>query len=182
MLIKSLKETELARDEFQGELQSAIAVAAQTTDILDTTEENTGILCQNLATLSLQLTEMQAQLSTEKRGRLQLEQTMEIQLRADHDAANILVPAVNVSATLLQDVSLLGQQTVEALAWALKEKSSRCKLEQLLWAAQQRLCLLEQGLVESNQTVENAVEECVGLSSQVRQLLIEKINLEEQVK
>ncbi len=159
-----------------------MALAVQTTDVLSSAEVNTGILCENLASLGLQMTEMQAHLSAEKRGRLQLEQTLETQLRVDKEAASILVPAVNVSATLLQDISLLGQHTVDAMAWALKERSSRCKLEQLLWAAQQRVCLLEQGLVESNQTVDSAVEECVGLSSQVRLLSLEKLNLEQEVK
>ena len=182
MLIKSLKASESARDKFQGELNSAVAMAVQSTDVLSSAEESAEILWENLASLGIQLTEMQSRLSAEKHGRLQLEQTLEIQLRAGDEAASILVPAVNVSATLLQNVSLLGQHAVEALAWALKERSSRCKLEQLLWAAQQRVSLLEQGLVESNQTVDNAVEECVGLSSQVRLLSVEKLNLEQEVK
>uniref|UniRef100_A0A7S0M099 Uncharacterized protein n=1 Tax=Cryptomonas curvata TaxID=233186 RepID=A0A7S0M099_9CRYP len=182
VLIKSLKETESARDKFQGELNSAVAMAVESTDVLSSAEASTEILVDNLASLGIQLTDMQAQLSAEKHGRLQLEQTLEIQLRADDEAASILVPAVNVSATLLENVSLLGQQTVEALAWALKERSSRCKLEKVLWAAQQRVFLLEQGLVESNQTVDNAVEECVGLSSQVRLLSVEKVNLEQELR
>jgi hypothetical protein len=181
VLIKSLKETESARDKLEGELQSLVAMADQTTGVLNSAEEDSEMLCENLASLGLQLTEMQAQLSAEKRGRRQLEQTMAIQLRAEDEAASILMPAVNVSATLLQSVSLLGQHTVDALAWALTERSSRCKLEQLLWAARQRGCLLEEGLAESNQTLDNAVEECVGLSSQVRMLSLEKLNLEQEV-
>lgn len=182
VLIKSLQETEMERNKFERQLHSEVSSAVQIAGVLSSTEMSTEILDQYIASLGLQLSEMQGNLVAEKSGRVRVEQMLETQLRADREAGNILHPAEDASANLLQNVSLLGQRTVEAQAWALRERSSRCRLEQLLWAAQQRVCRLEQGLVESNRTVEDAVDECVGLSSQVRLLVSEKMNLEQEVK
>jgi hypothetical protein len=111
-----------------------------------------------------------------------------MEMAAGLDSAAILQVISGLSATLDQNVNFLservyslGERLARVCSEASKEKSARCRLEKLVWSKQCRIVDLELLLMDSNETLGEAVVECLTLSSQVRQLCEEKVNLLEQV-
>ena len=64
---------------------------------------------------------------------------------------------------------------------ASRQANAKYRLEQLLWAERQRLGELENVLKECSEGAVTAIEECVGLESQVQQHLADRAVLEVQV-
>ena len=140
-----------------------------------------------------------AELATEQRSlaqslteldvaRRNLQDELHMEMAAGLDSAAMLQVTSGLSTTVDQRLISLSERLVllgERMAWvcseASKEKSARCNFEKLLWAKQQHVVDLELSLMDSNQAVGEAVTECLRLSSQVRQLWEEKVNLMDQV-
>jgi hypothetical protein len=82
----------------------------------------------------------------------------------------LLSASDNLVATTETSLSSLGAVMAGLFSEALAERQTRCHLEYLLWAEQQRVVKLEDGYSESNKAGLEVLNECSLLSSQVQEI------------
>ena len=82
----------------------------------------------------------------------------------------ILSASDDLLLTTESTLSSLGTIMAKLFSEALVERQTRCRLEYLLWAEQQRIVKLETGYSESNIAGLETFKECTLLSSQVQEI------------
>ena len=107
---------------------------------------------------------------------------LQVQVQAEKASEVVIDSAVNNVLELDNTISPLEGMLAPIFSDRLSGKRNNCQLERSNWFQRQLVLELKQVVLESEQTAVVALEECAGLTEQVRRLLSEKATLEDQVK